>query len=129
MGRSFSRFFLCVGFAVALSLLMPLPDSARAGGAIAIGPCATFGYAFDYPDLGEAQAAALAKCSDKSCKVAVTIKRACGAFAIDGTDACGAYGYAVAPGLSEAQNKALRECHTFGGRECVIRTWACDVKG
>jgi hypothetical protein len=127
MGRSFSSFILCAGFAVAL-LVLPL-QSVRAGGAIAIGPCAAFGYAFDFRDLGEAQAAALAKCSEKSCKIAVTMKHACGAFAIDGTDACGAHGYAVAPGLGEAQNKALRACHRFGGRECVIRTWACDAKG
>jgi hypothetical protein len=45
MGQPFSSFILRAGFAIAL-LVLPL-QSARAGGAIAIGPCATFGYAFD----------------------------------------------------------------------------------
>lgn len=127
MGHSFISVFLRVGFA--LALLVPPLSSARAGGAIAIGTCAAYGYAYDFRDLSQAQAAALAKCSEKSCKVALTIKRACGAFAIDGTNACGAHGYAAAPRLGEAQNKALRECHKFGGRECVIRAWACDAEG
>jgi hypothetical protein len=102
---------------------------AQAGGAIAIGPCAAYGYAYDYRDLAEAQSAALAKCADRSCKLAVTLRRACGAFAVDGRNACGAHGYAVAPRLGQAQNRALQECHNFGGRECVIRAWACDAKG
>ncbi|MEZ5788175.1 MAG: DUF4189 domain-containing protein [Xanthobacteraceae bacterium] len=127
MGHSFTNVLLRVGFAIML-LVAPL-GFAQAGGAIAIGSCAAYGYAFDFRDLGEAQAAALAKCSEKSCKVALTMKRACGAFAIDGTNACGAHGYAVAPRLGEAQNKALRACHNFGGRECVIRAWACDAEG
>lgn len=127
MARSFSGVFLHAVFAAALAV-MPA-GTAEAGGAIAIGPCAAYGYAYDFADLSEAQAAAIAKCSAQSCKVAVTMKRACGAFAVDGTNACGAHGYAVAPRLGPAQNKALRECHKFGGRECVIRAWACDAKG
>lgn len=127
MGQSFSGVFLRSGVALALFVL-PL-GAAQAGGAIAIGPCAAYGYAYDFRDLSEAQAAALAKCSKKSCRVALTMKRACGAFAVDGSDSCGAHGYAVAPRLGEAQNKALRECHNFGGRECVIRAWACDAEG
>jgi hypothetical protein len=59
------------------------------------------------------------------CKV-VAMSRACGAFAIDGKNACGPHGYAVATRLGEAQNKALRQCYQFGGKDCVIRAWACD---
>jgi hypothetical protein len=127
MAKSFSGWLWRAVIVMAV-LVLPLHHT-HAGGAIAIGPCAAFGYAFDYPDIAEAQAVALAKCSQDSCEVAVTLKRACGAFAIDGTNACGAYGYAAAPSLGDAQNTALRKCHDFGGRECVIRTWACDARG
>jgi hypothetical protein len=124
MARSLT---LLLGGAGALVLAGLAP--AGAGGAIAIGPCAAYGYAFDYRDIGQAQAAALHKCSEPSCKVALTMRRACAAFAIDGRNACGPHGYAVASRLGQAQNKALQECYRHGGRECVIRAWACDGKG
>ena len=31
--------------------------------------------------------------------------------------------------LGEAQNSALRQCYQSGGKDCVIRAWACDAKG
>ena len=37
--------------------------------------------------------------------------------------------YAVARRLGQAQNTALRQCYEYGGKECVIRAWACDAKG
>jgi Domain of unknown function (DUF4189) len=55
--------------------------------------------------------------------------RACGAIAIDGKNVCGPHGYAVAARLGEAQNTALRQCYQYGGKDCVIRAWACDAKG
>ncbi|MEX1082980.1 MAG: DUF4189 domain-containing protein, partial [Xanthobacteraceae bacterium] len=71
--------------------------------------------------------AAREQCSG-DCKV-IPVRKACAAFAIDGGNACGAFGYATAPRLGAAQNTALRQCHEFGGRECVIRAWICDGKG
>lgn len=115
--------------AAAAMALASIVNPARAGGAIAIGPCAAYGYAFDFRDLADAEAAALKKCAEPGCKVAVTVKRGCAAFAIDGRNACGAHGYASAARLGLAQNMALKECHSNGGRECVIRAWACDAKG
>ena len=50
-------------------------------------------------------------------------------MAVDLSNPCGAYGYAVKPKSSAARNAATRECYKFGGKECVIRTWACDAKG
>ena len=43
--------------------------------------------------------------------------------------ACGAFGYAAAPRLGQAQNTALRYCYRNGGKDCVIRAWVCDAKG
>jgi hypothetical protein len=31
--------------------------------------------------------------------------------------------------VRQVQNMALRQCYQFGGKDCVIRAWACDVKG
>ena len=53
----------------------------------------------------------------------------CAALAIDGHNACGAFGYASAPRLGQAQNTALQYCYRNGGKDCVIRAWVCDGKG
>ena len=94
---------------------------------MAVGKCGAYGQAFDYPGEAHAKAAALKKC-EGDC-TAVTMKRACAAFSLDMTNPCGSYGYAVAPHISGAQNAAMKKCYEFGGKQCVIRAWACDAKG
>ena len=54
--------------------------------------------------------------------------RACAAYSVDGTNPCGAHGWARGPRLGQAQNEALRGCYKDGGRDCVIRTFICDAK-
>lgn len=110
--------------AIALAGIAP----AHAAGALAIGSCAAYGYAYDYPTAEAAQAAAMEKCSGE-CKQVVTTKKGCVAFAIDGRKPCGPNGFANAPKLGEAQNTALKFCYKHGGKDCVIRAWICDVKG
>jgi hypothetical protein len=44
------------------------------------------------------------------------MKRNCAALAIDGRNVCGAYGFAAASRLGNAQNTALRQCYQYGGR-------------
>lgn len=107
------------------ALLVPAPSWAM--GAFAIGKCGAYGQAYDYPAEAAARAAALRQC--KGDCMAVTMRRACAALAIDMTSPCGAHGYAVRPRISSSLNAALRKCHEFGGKECVIRAWACDAKG
>ena len=101
----------------------------QAAGAMAIGSCAAYGYAFDYRNPDAARVAAQGKCVGADCKVVVTLKRSCAAFAIDGHRPCGPHGYASARRLGEAENVALKSCYNYGGRDCVIRAFACDVKG
>jgi hypothetical protein len=98
-----------------------------AAGAIAVGKCGAYGQAFDYAGEGPARAAALKQC--KGDCTAVTMKRACAALAVDMTNPCGAHGYAVKPKISSSLNAATKKCYEFGGKECVIRAWACDAKG
>jgi hypothetical protein len=123
------RFFgrALVGIAAASSLLIGTMSVIQAAGALAIGACGAYGFAYDYPKEAAASQAALGKCVG-GCKV-VPVRRACGAIAIDGKNVCGPHGYAVAGRLGEAQNTALRQCYDFGGKDCVIRAWACDAKG
>lgn len=101
--------------------------SASAAGALAVGKCAAYGQAFDYPREDAARAAALKQC--KGTCTAVTMKRACAALAVDMRNPCGAHGYAIAPRISSALNAATKKCYAFGGKECVIRAWACDARG
>jgi Domain of unknown function (DUF4189) len=101
----------------------------QAAGAMAIGQCAAFGYAFDYRNADAARAAAQGKCVGRDCKVVMMLQRSCAAFAIDGHRPCGPHGYASARRLGEAQNVALQSCYKYGGKDCVIRAFACDVKG
>jgi Domain of unknown function (DUF4189) len=120
----------CAMVALALTVALAgslLATDARAAGAFAIGKCGAYGEAYDY--AGEAAALAAAR---KQCKgecTTVTMRRGCAALSIDLTNPCGAHGYAVTPRISSTLNTATRKCYEFGGKECVIRAWACDAKG
>ncbi len=117
-------------FVFALVFVAASPQFAgpsQAAGAFAIGKCGAYGQAFDYPAEAGALAAARKQC--KGDCTTVTMKRACAAFAVDMTNPCGAHGYAVKPRISSSLNAATRKCYEFGGKECVIRAWACDAKG
>src|SRR5262245_10473852 len=100
---------------------------AKAAGAFAIGQCAAYGQAYDYPAENLAKEAALKQCKGNC--TAVTMKKACAAFSVDMTNPCGPHGYAVKPKISTSLNAATRKCYEFGGKECVIRAWACDARG
>ncbi len=104
--------------------------SANAAGALAVGACAAYGYAYDYPSSEAAQAAAIEKCSSSSssCNKVVTTNKGCVALAVDGHKPCGPNGYANAPKLGQAQNTALQHCYKYGGKDCVIRAFMCDGK-
>lgn len=111
-----------------MALLLALGgDGAEAAGALAVGKCGSYGQAIDYASESAAISAARAKCKGQ-CTV-IPVKRACAALSVDLVNPCGAHGYAVAGQIGAAQNKALRECYKYGGKECVIRAFACDARG
>jgi hypothetical protein len=120
----------CALFVFALTLALAgsrFVTEASAAGAFAIGKCGAYGEAYDYAGQAGALAAARKQC--KGDCTTVTMRHACAALAIDLTNPCGAHGYAVAPRISNSLNTATRKCYEFGGKECVIRAWACDAKG
>ena len=114
--------------AVAMTVLWLAPVAAQAAGALAVGRCGAYGFAYDYTQAQAARTAAMNKCNG-ACKVVASMKRNCAALAIDAKNACGAFGYAAASRLGPAQNIALRQCYQFGGKDCVIRAFVCDAKG
>ena len=101
---------------------------AWAVGALAVGKCGAYGQSFDYAAEQGALAAARKQCKG-DCPTTLTMKGACAALSVDMTNPCGAHGYAVKPHISSTLNEATRKCYEFGGKECVIRAWACDAKG
>jgi hypothetical protein len=111
----------------AVALLLSVPAPSWAAGAFAVGKCGAYGQAYDYAAENRARAVALKQC--KGACTALTMRRACAALAIDVTNPCGPHGYAVKPRISSSLNAAMRKCYEFGGKECVIRAWACDAKG
>jgi len=123
------RCFLRAGACAAAVLSMLSVAPSYGAGVLAIGKCAAYGYAYDYPSIAQAETAARAKCKDQSCTQMVTAQKSCAAFAVDGHKPCGPNGYANATRLGAAQNAALKSCYKYGGKDCVIRAWICDGKG
>lgn len=123
--QTVARALVAASFLLANSLHA---DMAQAAGALAIGSCGAYGVSYDYDQLEAANAAALGQCSG-NCQLATAMHGNCAALSIDMRNACGAYGYAAAPRLGQAQNTALRYCYRNGGKDCVIRAWVCDAKG
>ncbi len=118
---------LIASFALFAFAAAPISAPADAAGALAVGKCGAYGQAYDYPAEDAARVAALKQCKG-SCE-AVVMKRACAALSLDMANPCGARGYAVESRISNTLNAAMKKCYDSGGKECVIRAWACDAKG
>jgi Domain of unknown function (DUF4189) len=114
--------------ALVAAILISTLNLAHAAGALAVGACGAYGYAFDYKRVDEARAAAEHKCSG-TCKIVGEIKRGCAALAVDAKRPCGSFGWAIHSHLGAAENTSLHRCYQFGGHDCVVRAWACDEKG
>jgi len=116
--------------AIAVSCVLAASmGAAGAAGAFAIGACGAYGYGFDFRKEAEARAAAMRKCVGNDCKIVGVLRRGCAALAVDAKNPCGSYGWALNSHLGRAENASMRRCYDFGGRECVVRAWACDEKG
>jgi hypothetical protein len=103
--------------------------AAHAAGAFAVGACGAYGYGFDFRNPTDARAAAMRKCTASACKIVGDFRRGCAAMAIDAKRPCGSFGWAIASHLGKAENASLRRCYEFGGKDCVVRAFACDEKG
>ena len=115
-------------FAAAFILIAAL-GAAHAAGALAVGTCGAYGYGYDFRKADDARVAAMRKCTGNGCKIVATIRRGCAAMAVDAKQPCGSFGWAIDPHLGRAENLSLRRCYQFGGKDCVVRAFACDEKG
>jgi len=116
------------GLAAAFILVGAL-GVAHAAGALAVGTCGAYGYGYDFRKADDARVAAMRKCTGNGCKIVATIRRGCAAMAVDAKQPCGSFGWAIDPHLGRAENLSLRRCYQFGGKDCVVRAFACDEKG
>jgi Domain of unknown function (DUF4189) len=103
--------------------------TAHAAGSLAVGACGAFGYGYDHRKMTDARTAAMKKCVGRTCKIVGDIRRGCAALAVDAKRPCGSFGWAINTHLGKAENASLKRCFDFGGRDCVVRAWACDEKG
>jgi hypothetical protein len=115
-------------FAAAFILIATL-GAAHAAGALAVGACGAYGYGYDFRKTADARVAAMRKCTGNGCKIVGTIRRGCAAMAVDAEQPCGSFGWAIDSHLGRAENLSLRRCYEFGGKDCVVRAFACDEKG
>jgi hypothetical protein len=106
-----------------------LIGAAEAAGAMAVGACGAYGYGFDYSKAADARAAAMSKCTGSTCKIVGEVRKGCAAMAVDAKHPCGSFGWAINSHLGKAENASLQRCYEFGGKECVVRAFACDEKG
>jgi hypothetical protein len=109
--------------------LIVMIAAAHAAGAFAVGACGAYGYGFDFRKVTDARTAAIKKCTGSNCQVVGDIRRGCAAMAVDAKNPCGSFGWAINSHLGKAENASMKRCTDFGGRECVVRAWACDEKG
>ena len=105
--QAFARVVAAIGFLLVTTISA---NEALGAGAMAIGSCAAYGYAFDYKVLTEARSAALTKCTGHECRLVADVRHGCGAFAIDGRNVCGAKNFAVAAINREAWRRTGRRC-------------------
>ena len=125
-----SCFLRNVAFGIAVvSASMVLIGAAQAAGAMAVGACGAYGYGFDYSKVADARVAAMSKCTASGCKIVGEVHKGCAAVAVDAKHPCGSFGWAINSHLGKAENASLQRCYEFGGKECVVRAFACDEKG
>ena len=110
-------------------LLIATIGASEAAGAFAVGACGAYGYGFDYRNEATARAAAMSKCTAAGCRVVGVVRRGCAAMAVDAKNPCGSFGWALHGHLGRAENISMQRCHEYGGRDCVVRAWACDERG
>ena len=101
--------------------------SDETAGALAIdsnqGPA--WGWAAGHATIGEARQRALDECGS-GCHVVVTFEEGCGAYAADQTLGSTVSGWAFELDTDvQAREAALDYCAGRGGRECIVRAWAC----
>jgi hypothetical protein len=110
---------------LAAAVALFVSTAAGAAGSLAVNKCGVYGYSFGKSSVDEAEEVALQECGP-GCSVVLHFENACGAFATDADQHCGAQGWGWAAARNRAEEIALSECANRGGGNCTIRRWVCD---
>jgi len=112
---------LLVVFVVSFSTM------AQAAGALAIDENQgdQYGFAYDYASISEASDRALAECGG-NCSVVQVFETGCAAYAADQAAGSTIYGWATSNDEGDAQYQALQYCASYGGSQCIVRSWGCN---
>lgn len=112
-------------FALA-SLLTLAVGPALAAGALAIdgNQGLSYGWAVDLSTPEQAAQEALFQCGS-GCRVVLRFDSGCGAYAADQSPMSTISGWGGASSGPAAQDRALSECLSRGGRNCIVRAWVC----
>src|SRR5258708_37022443 len=91
-----ARFAACfAAFAILISSVV----ETNAAGALAMGRCGAFGYAFDDVSPEAAAQRARAQCKGLECRVGTSFRHACAALTVEGGNGCGPHDLANAATL------------------------------
>jgi hypothetical protein len=114
---------------VVLAAALPLSGNALAAGALAIDSNQgnQYGWAVDFPNMGQAEQRALRECGS-GCRIVMRVNAGCGAYATDQQRGSTIYGWGTDSSGGAAQNRALAECRNRGGSACIVRVWGCNKK-
>ncbi len=114
-------------FGIAAALALALQGSALANGALAIDSNQgdQYGFSYNHPSMGAAEQRALGECGS-GCSVVLRFSSGCAAYAADQSRGSSVYGWYQAGSGGAAQNGAMNECRSRGGRSCQVRVWGCN---
>lgn len=109
--------------------LSAIGTQAMAAGALAIdsNQGRQYGFAYNYPNMGQAEQQVLNECG-YGCQVVVRFNTGCAAYAADQARGSTAYGWGTSSSGGEAQNIALSGCQSRGGTSCLVRAWGCNSR-
>lgn len=113
---------------IAFTMLMACGASTSfAAGALAIdhNQGSQHGFSYGYAQMEDAEQRALEECGS-NCQVVVRFNRGCAAYATDQSAGSTLYGWAIKDSEASAQQRAIFECTSRGGRQCIVRVWACE---
>lgn len=118
---------LTMRFALAVLLTLAI-SPALAAGALAIdsNQNGAYGWAVDQSTPEQAAQEALFQCGI-GCRVVLRFDTGCGAYAADQTGMSTISSWGVASSGPAAQDRALSECLTRGGMNCIVRAWSCHT--
>lgn len=115
-----------------LSSLLCVLGMALSGAAFGYGALAidhnhgeAYGASYNHENQRRADRAALSECGH-DCTVVVRYNTGCAAYAADQTRGSTVYGWAPGSTEQQAKRKAMRNCTSYGGHNCLIRVWSCE---